>query len=131
MHLRENQNYSIFKLACELTGVDELLNQIGYFNFTVFAPTDQAFIDAGLDGLTMPIGEMESLIKRHIIQRKIFTDGSFIGVINTVSDENVTIGGSWSSFNVKFGNMTAIPLDGQMNLQANNGVVHGISVILQ
>lgn len=129
MHLRNNPDYAIFNLMCELTEVSELLNEFGFYTFTIFAPTDQAIIDAGLDN--MPVGDMKAFVEKHIIQRKIFSDGTFSGGIFNLNEDFVTIKGEWDTFGAEFNGTFVKPISTEMNQQANNGVMHGISVVFK
>lgn len=127
-----SETFSLFRTACDITGLDKELREVGYFNFTIFAPTDEAFRDAGLGGLEMPLDELRKLLERHIVKRKIFTDGAFSGRINNMAGEILTFSGGWESFTLTTSSGQSIQvLPGEANIQANNGVLHGIATILE
>ena len=125
--------YSLFNTALEITGLSELLNEVGSFTFTIFAPTDQAFKDAGLEDLNLiTTEELTMILKRHIIQRKIFTDGVYKGQIVNLNNELFDISGAWDNFKVTTeGGVSLKFVNGEMNQQGNNGVLHAVSNLLK
>ena len=132
MQLEGNDDYSIFRTYCDLTGYNEKLKNAGYFQYTVLAPNDAAMIAAGLDNFDMTEEEMKDFVQRHIVQRKIFTDGAFSGKINNLNGELLTISGTWDSFVITDPSGESVPiiLD-KSNRQANNGVLHCIIQVLK
>ena len=89
-------------------------------------------LPAGLDNFDMTEEEMKDFVQRHIVQRKIFTDGAFSGKINNLNGELLTISGTWDSFVITDPSGESVPiiLD-KSNRQANNGVLHCIIQILK
>jgi len=132
MHLEQNDDFSIFKTYCDMIGFDEKLKNAGYFQYTILAPNNEAMIAAGLDNYNMTEEEMIEFVQRHIIQRKIFTDGAYTGKINNMNGELLTFTGTWDSFTVTdlTGQTVSIILD-KSNQQANNGVLHCLTQILK
>lgn len=127
-----SEKFGSFRTACEITGLDKELKEVGYFNYTIFAPTDQAFVDAGLGDLNMPLDELRELLERHIVKRKIFTDGAFQGRINNMAGDMLTFAGEWDSFTLtNASGQTVQVIPGDANIQANNGILHGITTILK
>lgn len=133
MQLENSENYTLFRTACDVTGVTKKLKEVGYFNFTILAPTNNAFIDAGLGSLDMPMEELKALVERHIIQRKIFTDGSWTGRLNNLHGDMIEIAGSWENFSIRdiSTGVTYSVIPEEANKQANNGVLHGMSKIIE
>lgn len=132
MRLEGNDDYSIFRTYCDLTGYNEKLKNAGYFQYTILAPNDAAMTAAGLNDFNMTEEEMLKFVQRHIIQRKIFTDGAFNGKINNINGELLTISGNWNNFTITdlSGDTVQIILD-KSNQQANNGVLHCLTKILK
>lgn len=132
MRLEGNDDYSIFRTYCDLTGYNEKLKNAGYFQYTILAPNDDAMIAAGLENFNMTEDEMLEFVQRHIIQRKIFTDGAFNGKINNINGELLTISGNWDNFTITDLSGETVPIIlAKSNQQANNGVLHCLTQILK
>lgn len=131
MQLEGNEDYSQFLSACDMTGISEKLKLAGSFQYTLLAPTNQAMKDAGMIDI-MDLEVLKEFVQRHIIRRKIFTDGGYSGVITNMNGEMLTISGVWENFTVtdESGQNVNIVLD-RSNRQANNGVLHGITTALK
>lgn len=131
MQLEGNDDYSVFLSACDMTGIAEKLKLAGSFQYTILAPTNQAMEDAGMVDI-MDLELLEEFVQRHIIRRKIFTDGGYSGVITNMNGELLTIAGTWENFTVtdESGQHVNIVLD-KSNRQANNGVLHCITTALK
>ncbi len=122
--IETNPELSIFRTACNDVGVGSELNLTGFFTYTVFAPTNSAILNSGIDILGMEESELLEWVQNYIVvNRFIFTDGVFNGSINNKNKEPLFISGAWDSFNVKssFGN-TIMPQTS--NIQGSNGVLH-------
>lgn len=135
----DQSKYTSFTLACEKTeGLVERLKQGGYFNYTVFAPTNESMEAAGLDVEdTSPenLEKLSTFVQRHIVTAKVFTDGAYSDGVVTFQNllkETIRFTGSWGSFQVidPAGNYISIN-SGEENQQANNGVLHGISTVFK
>lgn len=63
--LRANPEFSTFVAALEQVEVIEMLEQEG--PFTIFAPTNQAFEEAGFDISSMEPSELSALVHNHIV----------------------------------------------------------------
>lgn len=130
------KKYTQFATACELVpGLISQLKQGGYFNYTVFAPTNDAINDADIDIAKMTEEELTTFVKRQIVSAKVFTDGSFSNgniTFQNLLKETIRFSGSWEGFQVTdpSGNYISINPD-EANQQANNGVLHGISTVFK
>lgn len=131
MQLEENNDYTLFLSACDVSGISEKLKLAGSFQYTILAPTDQAMRDAGMVDIMDP-EILKEFVQRHIIRRKIFTDGTYSGVINNMNGELLTISGAWESFTVRDeSGQTISVVSDKSNRQANNGVLHCINTVLK
>ena len=134
--LPENKKYTQFAIACEMVpGLISQLKQGGYFNYTVFAPTNEAIEEAGIDIATMTEEELSTFVKRQIVSAKVFTDGAFSDgsiTFRNLLKETIRFSGAWEGFQVidAAGNRVAVN-PGEENQQANNGVLHGISTVFK
>lgn len=130
------KKYTQFATACELVpGLISQLKQGGYFNYTVFAPTNDAINDANIDIAHMTEEELTTFVKRQIVSAKVFTDGSFSNgniTFQNLLKETVRFSGSWEGFQVTDPSGNYISINpGEANQQANNGVLHGISTVFK
>lgn len=132
--LLEADDYSQFTLACEMVpGLVSQLRQGGYFSYTIFAPTNEAIAAANIDISTMTPAELKQFVESHIVTAKIFTDGTLNGsTFQNLSKDIIRFAGSWGGFEVidPSGQHIGI-ISGQENLQANNGVLHGIATVFK
>lgn len=130
------KKYTQFATACELVpGVVAQLKQGGYFSYTVFAPTNDAINEAGIDIAKMTPEELEIFVKRQIVSAKVFSDGVFSDgniTFQNLLKENIRFNGQWEGFTVvdPFGEFITLT-PGEANQQANNGVLHGISTVFK
>lgn len=70
--LIDDVTFSYFRLSVDRLGLKEMLN--GSEAFTVFAPTNRAFANAGFNSTKLrelPIDLLETLIKNHIVPGKV------------------------------------------------------------
>jgi len=132
----EEKKYTQFATACELVpGLISTLKQGGYFSYTVFAPTNEAINEAGIDIGKMTEEELETFVKRQIVSAKVFTDGSFSDgsiTFQNLLKETIRFSGAWNGFQVidPAGNYIPVITE-EANQQANNGVLHGISTVFK
>lgn len=134
--LDNEKKYTQFATACEMVpGVVSQLKQGGYFSYTVFAPTNDAINEAGIDIAKMTLGELEIFVKRQIVSAKVFSDGAFSDgniTFQNLLKENIRFNGKWEGFTVVDPSGEFITLTpGEANQQANNGVLHGISTVFK
>lgn len=127
--IETNPELSLFRNACNDVGVGSELNLTGFFTYTVFAPTNSAILNSGVDIQGMEESELLQWVQSYVVvNRYIFTDGVFNGSINNKNRESLVIEGAWDSFYVKspFGN-TIVPETS--NIQGSNGVLHLIGEV--
>ena len=97
--------------------------------FTVFAPTDQAFADAGIDldsfNTTDQIGVLTDILLYHVYAGAVYaadvTDGMTVAMVNT-DDASFTV----TNGTVMIGDATVTSAD----VMASNGVIHVIDKVL-
>ena len=104
--------------------------------FTVFAPTDQAFLDAGLDEATINATDpaaVAGILTHHVVKANayVFSTDLVDGAVTMLNDQDVTI---------SVGNLTVQDAAGStppaglvaslLNVHATNGVVHVIDKVL-
>ena len=108
---------------------DLLVTLQGSGPFTLFAPTDQAFIDAGIDlaALDTPEGKvaLQNILLYHVFSGEVaasdVTDGMLAKMVNgdnvkfTVGNGVVTVGGATVTL---------------ADVQASNGIIHVIDAVL-
>lgn len=119
--------FSLFADALDRTGMAAQLQLTGFFTFTVFAPSNAAIQQAGIDLNAMTESELTRFVNRYIIQnRYIFSDGVFNGRIANKNGESMGINGAWETFRISDASGKEIPVV-LANAQGNNGVVHQIN----
>ncbi len=128
--LRADPDFSTFTEALELTGMDEFINRSGLW--TVIAPTNQAFIDAGVVINDMSEVDLSKLIGFHILERMMFTfdfaaskfSSNVKGRYATRSRKFVTVSAEGNAIN-------GIPLiESKKDIAARNGAIHGIGQVM-
>lgn len=130
--IEKNPDFTAFADVCYKADIIKDLKQTGYFNYTVFAPTNDAFTAAGINTANLSKAQALQLVNNHrISNRKIFTDGITTGAIETAAGNLLTFTGSWDSFLITDPvGKTAKVVDKWANKQGSNGVFHGISTVL-
>jgi uncharacterized surface protein with fasciclin (FAS1) repeats len=103
--------------------------------FTVFAPTNQAFINAGFPTIASiqatPAATLASILTYHVIAGRIYSsDLVNNSTPQTVNGENVTILLSNSGAQVKGASNSTASNIGPANITTTNGVVHVINQVL-
>ncbi|MEL7160953.1 MAG: fasciclin domain-containing protein [Bacteroidota bacterium] len=132
--VENDDRFSILRGALQSTGLDATLDQDG--DFTVFAPTDQAFQDSGLDLTTYSTDELRDILRYHVfIGQTIKADDIQENTFTYLPTANQTApGGNGVSLLVeKTGN--AVTLNGDINvtiadIDGTNGVIHAIDDVL-
>lgn len=119
--------YSQFKSAIVKAGLESELNLMGFFTYSVFAPTNTAMQAAGINVGTSTAQQMRTFVGKHIIpNRYVFTDGVTQGaLIPNKNGEMVGFSGAWDTFSITYSQKTIKPISA--NLQGSNGVVHKIN----
>lgn len=124
-----NPEFTTLVDALVQTGLDQVLITEG--PFTVFAPTNQAFIDLGIDLSTLTDEDLSNILLYHVVSgarvyssdlttgNVTMTNGGEIGIDAT----NFTISDSGSSD-------TAGLILSLVDLQGTNGVIHAIDKVL-
>jgi len=127
--VKKQTDCSLFNIAMTRVGIVPELNLTGFFTYTIFAPTNAAITNAGIDVNKMAIPDLLKFVKRHIVpNRYIFSDGVFNGVVQNKNGAYLTIGGSWDSFLITDSSGNSVkPV--VVNIQGSNGVVHKINQI--
>jgi uncharacterized surface protein with fasciclin (FAS1) repeats len=136
VEVAEENNFSILLTAVEVAGLTDLLS--GTNNLTVFAPTDQAFLDAleefgveSLEDLLNEIGGIPGL--QRILAYHVFAGGRVYSndlsntTIKMLSEDDLTIdvsGPSLIDVRARVADITAT------DIQASNGVIHVINKII-
>jgi len=116
-------------LVAALTQADLVTTLQGAGPFTVFAPTDQAFIDAGIDLTTFDTDEenatLVDILTYHVVSGKVMstdlTDGMEASALN---QDTLTF--SVSSTEVKVNDAVVTLAD----VESSNGVIHVIDKVL-
>lgn len=129
--IKEKPDYSNFEKLCQVAGID--LDQ-RYVVYTVFAPTNEALERAGytIERIeNMEEDEVKKLVANHLVgNRRIFTDGTTQGGIQS-NGLVLNISGSWENFSISTQNGGGRVLPDMCNMQASNGVFHGINGVLK
>ncbi|MFC3414688.1 fasciclin domain-containing protein [Algoriphagus hitonicola] len=135
--MNTNPDFSILKAAIEAAGIEEIVANTQ--NITVFAPTDQAFIDLidalptvnNLEELVDFLGGTDGLI--NVLAYHVFVDGRVFSSdltdikITMFSGDEVTIDTSGPKLiDLGSGESNIIATD----IQGTNGVVHVIDRVL-
>ena len=116
-------------LVAALTQADLVTTLQGTGPFTVFAPTDQAFIDAGIDLTTFDTDEenatLVDILTYHVVSGKVMstdlTDGMEASALN---QDTLTF--SVSATEVKVNDAVVTAAD----VESSNGVIHVIDKVL-
>lgn len=128
--LKADPDFSTFAEALELAGIDEFINRSGLW--TVIAPTNQAFIDAGIVINDMSEVELSILVGFHVLERMMFTfdfaaskfSSNVTGRYATRSRKFVTVSTDGNAIN-------GIPfIESKKDIAARNGAIHGIGQIM-
>ncbi len=129
--IQANPNLSTYKALVEKAQMVGELQLLGFFTYSIFAPSDAAFQAAGIKASEMSEAEAKTIVSRHIItNRFLFTDGVFSGQLASKSGEPVVFSGAWDGFTLKFGKSVAGTNAQASNQQGSNGVLHEINNVL-
>lgn len=125
--MRKDPELSIFAEACERAGVATALNLVGFFSYTLLAPTNDALNTAGIDPASMSQEELLRLVNAYIMpNRYVFSDGVFNGQIPDRNEDYMMVNGAWGSFSVTGASgTTLVPVE--TDIQGCNGVVHKVT----
>lgn len=119
-----NENLTTLVEALELTGLDETLNAPG--SYTVFAPTNDAFTTAGIELDDFTEEELKNLLLNHVLGTEVMSASLAPGYVNTLAkgtgERNISLFISTEN-GVEF-NATSSPVEGGLDIEASNGVIH-------
>lgn len=123
----EAGNFTILKKALKATGLDETLKG---GNFTVFAPTDDAFKklpEGTLDNLLKDKEALKRILLYHVVEGKMMAkDVVSKSELKTVQGSNAKIYNKPEKNKVKINKSKIIKTD----IVATNGVIHAIDTVL-
>lgn len=127
-----NPDFSILVAALDKAGLVAVLD--GSENYTVFAPTNQAFLDAGissLDGLSAEA--LTPILLNHVVKGKIMSTDLAAGD-NYAATENAT-GPNNSKISLYIKNAMGVMVNNDAtvttaNIEASNGVIHVIDKVI-
>ncbi|EON75529.1 hypothetical protein ADIS_3932 [Lunatimonas lonarensis] len=117
--------FSTLVAAVQRAGLVEALTGPG--PFTVFAPTNQAFADAGITDVTaIPVDQLRDILLYHVVSGRVMSNQVTSGAVPTLLEGaslNFTVSGGAITINDGIGVATA-------DISASNGVIHAINGIL-
>ena len=122
----ESEAHTILEAAINAAGLNELLD--GEDPFTLFAPTDDAF-DALPEGtvatLLASIDELIEVLAHHVVGGTFMTEDLNDGdVLTTANDDNLTVTVDGMTYMIDMATVISA------NIEASNGVVHVIDMVL-
>jgi uncharacterized surface protein with fasciclin (FAS1) repeats len=122
----ESEAHTILEAAINAAGLNELLD--GEDPFTLFAPTDDAF-DALPEGtvatLLANIDELIEVLAHHVVGGTFMTEDLNDGdVLTTANDDNLTVTVDGMTYMIDMATVISA------NIEASNGVVHVIDMVL-
>lgn len=117
--------FSTLVAAVQRAGLVDALSAAG--PFTVFAPTNQAFTDAGITDITaIPVEQLRDILLYHVVSGRVMANQVTTGSVPTLlTDENLEfmVSGSTITINDNVGVVTP-------NIEASNGIIHAINNVL-
>jgi uncharacterized surface protein with fasciclin (FAS1) repeats len=124
-----NGNFELLLSAAEMAGLDDELASPG--NYTVFAPTDDAFADVPEDFLNLVLedidGQLAPILLYHIVNDRLnINQIANSSLIPTLDGRPLFITTGEGSSPVYVNNAQVIMSD----IQASNGVIHVIDTVL-
>lgn len=112
------------------TKVVDILSSAG--PFTVFAPTNQAFINAGFTTIASiqaaNPNTLANILTYHVIAARVYSTNLTTGAVATAQGSNVTINTSTGTVKGTSNNTPSNIVN--VNIPASNGVVHVIDTVL-
>lgn len=124
---QDNDNFSTFASAIEAAGMERALDKNG--NYTVFAPTNDAFDalpDGALDELMDDPDRLRNILSYHVVDEKIeSSDISSNGTtVSTMGGGELRVMESQGQVMVDVATVT------YADIEASNGVIHGIDTVI-
>lgn len=111
-------------LVTALENADLVDTLAGPGTFTVLAPTNQAFTDAGIDLASLSADELRPILLYHVIAGEQYASDFAAGTVETLSGQGLTV--SVDDGVVFNGSARVIDAD----IRAGNGVIHVIDTVL-
>ena len=135
--IQESENHNTLESLLQDTGLDQALN--GDAIRTVFAPTDAAFSNVDLTGLTD--AEKTNILLNHVLAGEFFASAPGIsntntistGYVKTLATEKITEDENNLSLYINIGDqvvLNGISTVTNADLNANNGVVHVVDEVI-
>ena len=123
-----NPNFSLLKTAVVRAGLGDYLNNTP--NLTVFAPTNDAFLAAGLTETAInstPVATLQAILQYHVLTSRIPSSS-----VPSGPNAEVTTAGGNKAFVTK--NAAGVFINGTSvvtaDINASNGVIHAINAVL-
>jgi len=126
--LGNEPKFTIFVKGLTMTGLIDKLNETGLF--TIMAPSNFAFTklpETRLIELMKPINKenLAEIMKYHLIEGKMMSDDvARFNQIMTLQDQRLSIETANFGFKINGANLQS------RNIEASNGVIHGIDAVL-
>jgi uncharacterized surface protein with fasciclin (FAS1) repeats len=133
--ISKNPKLSMFSTALKIVGGPTAAYLAGRGPLTVFAPSDQAFADAGITMATLNAMPKDSLAKQlsyHFIKARRFSNHFLNGkVFRTLQGKTITMSVNGATVAVKDAGGSAPALLNKTDYIATNGVIHVIGSFLK
>lgn len=125
--IAESPSFTILKAAIDKANLTDRLTADG--DLTLFAPSDNAFISAGITDLDdYTADELAAILQYHVIE-----DGLLIDELADSEEQQTLNGMLYVTANEDFiylnGNTSFVPYN--VNVEATNGIIHAIDRVLQ
>jgi transforming growth factor-beta-induced protein len=128
-----DDQFSTLVSALQRVSLDAILNGTG--PFTVFAPTNDAFANAGIDLATLTDQQLTEILLYHVIPGEVTSSAIADGKTYVSSSSNSGPGGAALSLLVeKTGAMVKVNNVAEVvtaDIDASNGVIHVVNAVLQ
>jgi transforming growth factor-beta-induced protein len=124
-----NPEFSILVDALVQTGLDQVLLTDG--PFTVFAPTNQAFIDLGIDLGTLSNEDLTNILLYHVVQgARVYSSDLSTGPVTMANGGQIGINASNFTISDSGSSDSAGLILSLVDIQGTNGVIHAIDKVL-
>jgi len=125
--------FSLLATALTRAGLADFFDGDG--PFTVFAPTDQAFLDAGLDAAAINATDpaaVAGILTHHVVKPNVYVFSTDLvdGNVTMLNDQDVTISVTNLTVQDAAGSAPAGLVTSLLDVHATNGVVHVIDKVL-
>ena len=97
--------------------------------FTVFAPTDEAFANLGIDPATLTMEQLQNVLLYHVVEGRVFSDDLVNGPVTTLNGDVIIDAGNLTIDDIG-SDIDANLIPSLLNVQATNGVIHVIDKVL-